>query len=60
MIRSLDELKGERTMLMIVHRLTAVRNCGRLALLDKGTIEAIGIYDEVLAKSEGFRKMAGA
>lgn len=57
-IRAVEELKGERTILMIAHRLSTVRNCDRIVLLDQGVVEAIGTYDELIEASEEFRRMA--
>lgn len=59
-IKAVDELKGDRTILMIAHRLSTVRNCDRIVLLEKGRIQAIGSYEELLRKNEGFRKMVEA
>jgi len=57
-IRAVDELKGQRTILMIAHRLSTVYNCDRIVLLDNGRIEAVGPYRELLATHEGFSRLA--
>jgi len=57
-IRAVEELKGERTILMIAHRLSTVENCDRIVLLEQGVIEAIGTYDELIKASPEFRRMA--
>ncbi|MDZ7839841.1 MAG: ABC transporter ATP-binding protein [Gammaproteobacteria bacterium] len=57
-IRAVEELKGERTILMIAHRLSTVRNCDRIVLLGHGIVEAIGTYEELIEASEDFRRMA--
>ena len=57
-IRAVDELKGQRSILMIAHRLSTVYNCDRIVLLDNGRIEAVGPYRELLATHEGFSRLA--
>lgn len=59
-VKAVDELKGQRTILMIAHRLTTVKNCDRILILNKGRVDAMGTYDELLAEHEGFRRMAEA
>jgi ATP-binding cassette, subfamily B, bacterial PglK len=57
-IRAVDELKGERTILMIAHRLSTVYNCDRIVLLDNASIEAVGPYRQLLETHEGFSRLA--
>ena len=55
---AIESLIGERTIIMIAHRLTTVMNCDRLYLMDKGKIVHEGTYDELVEKSSLFREMA--
>ena len=57
-IRAVEKLKGERTIIMIAHRLTTVRNCDRLFYMDKGRIKDSGTYDELIGKNSEFKRMA--
>lgn len=57
-IAAVDALKGTRTVIMIAHRLTTVRNCDRLYFLKNGRVEASGTYDELAAGNSDFRLMA--
>ena len=59
-IGAVEELKGKRTILMIAHRLSTVRNCDRIVLLDRGRVAGVGSYDKLLQTNVGFRMMAGA
>ncbi len=59
-IASIDALKGERTIVMIAHRLTTVMNCDTLYMMDKGRIVDSGTYNELLVRNAGFREMAKA
>ena len=58
-IRAIDALKGDRTIIMIAHRLTTVMNCDTLYLMNHGKIEDSGTYAELLERNPGFREMAG-
>lgn len=51
LIDELDRLRGERTMLIVAHRLTTLRRCDRIAVVSDGRIVDIGSYDDLLARS---------
>lgn len=57
-IKAVEELKGKRTILMIAHRLSTVRNCDRIVLLEQGRVEGVGTFDELIQASDEFRHMA--
>lgn len=59
-VEALEKLQGSHTMIVIAHRLSTVRNCDALFMLDEGRLVAEGSYDELVAYSEEFRLMAGA
>lgn len=46
--RAIEKLKGETTILVIAHRLTTVRNCDKLLILNSGKIVEQGQPDELL------------
>jgi ATP-binding cassette subfamily C protein len=54
---ALEFLRGRCTLIVIAHRLSTVRNCDRLILLREGAILDSGRFDELLARSESFRRM---
>ena len=56
--RSINALQGQKTLIIVAHRLTTVRNCDRLFLLDDARLVDVGSYDELGARSERFRTMA--
>lgn len=47
-----------KTVLVVTHRLSTVRWCNQILLLDGGRIEARGTFDELLAESPAFRRLA--
>jgi ATP-binding cassette subfamily C protein len=57
MTKAIEHLRGEKTLIIIAHRLTTVRRCDRLILLDGGRIVASGSFDTLLAGNEQFRRL---
>jgi subfamily B ATP-binding cassette protein MsbA len=55
--KSIDKLKGEYTIIMIAHRLSTVKNCDQIVLLDKGIIKAQGDYNSLIENSTEFADM---
>jgi ATP-binding cassette, subfamily B, bacterial PglK len=47
-----------KTLIIIAHRLTTVKNCDVVYMLEKGKITDSGTYDELLGSNERFRGMA--
>lgn len=57
-MQALEALKGDRTIIMIAHRLSTVRDCDQLFFLKEGRVEAHGTYDELCTLHSDFRRMA--
>lgn len=55
---AIDGLRGQLTALIIAHRVTTLRRCDRIFVLDAGMIVESGTYDELLERSEIFRRLA--
>jgi ATP-binding cassette, subfamily B, bacterial PglK len=47
-VEEIRQLKGQKTLIVIAHRLTTVQHCDRIFRLKDGRIAAQGTYDEVL------------
>jgi ABC-type multidrug transport system fused ATPase/permease subunit len=56
--QALINASSDRTVIVIAHRLTTVKACDELYLLDCGRIVARGTYDELLRSNGQFRAMA--
>jgi ABC-type bacteriocin/lantibiotic exporter with double-glycine peptidase domain len=50
-------LRGRYTIILIAHRLSAVRACDVIFELDGGKVTASGTFAELLGKSETFRRL---
>lgn len=57
-IQAIEQLRGDRTIIMIAHRLTTVRGCDLIHVMKDGRIVESGTYDQLLTESEEFRKMS--
>jgi ABC-type multidrug transport system fused ATPase/permease subunit len=57
-MEAVHALGNHKTIIMIAHRLSTVRNCDRIFLLEHGRVSAAGTYDDLVADSEIFRRMA--
>jgi ATP-binding cassette, subfamily B, bacterial PglK len=56
--RAIEALHGEKTLIIVAHRLSTVRHCDRLLLLKKGHAADCGSFEELLARNADFRAMA--
>lgn len=57
---AIDALPGDKTVLMIAHRLSTVKNCDRIIVMDKGQIVGIGPWSDLIEHNAAFRKIADA
>lgn len=58
--QSIARLKGRLTLVVIAHRLTTVRDCDRIIVMDKGCVVAEGDYDTLERENEHFRLLVHA
>ncbi len=57
-MEAVQNIRADKTVILIAHRLSTVKACDRIFLLEKGRIAASGTYDELVADNETFRRMA--
>jgi ABC-type multidrug transport system fused ATPase/permease subunit len=57
-MEAVHRLGSRKTIVLIAHRLTTVRNCDCIYLLEQGRLMASGPYEELIAKNDRFRAMA--
>jgi ABC-type multidrug transport system fused ATPase/permease subunit len=56
-VEAIERLRGNLTIVMVAHRMTTVRACDRLFLVEAGRLVASGSYEELLESSAGFQKI---
>jgi ATP-binding cassette, subfamily B, bacterial PglK len=56
-MEAVDRIRADKTIILIAHRLTTVKTCDTIFLMDRGRLLAQGSYDELLAGSDVFRRM---
>jgi ABC-type multidrug transport system fused ATPase/permease subunit len=54
---AVQAIRDDKTIVLIAHRLTTVRHCDRIYLLQQGRIADSGRYDDLVASNETFRQM---
>ena len=59
-VRAIDSLRGQITLIVVTHRLGSVRGCDQILVMDQGRVAALGAYDELLRDHSSFRALAGS
>jgi len=57
-IEAINNLSHKKTIIMIAHRLSTVKDCDIIHLMDSGKVIASGTFDYLMDNNEQFRKMA--
>jgi len=57
-MEAVNNLGQDITIILIAHRLSTVRQCDQIYLLDRGELRARGTYDELSADNRQFKAMA--
>jgi ATP-binding cassette subfamily C protein len=58
-IEAITPLRGGRTIILVAHRLTTVKNCDRLYVLEEGTVKDCGCFTELSMRYENLRVRPG-
>ena len=56
---AIQNVAKTKTLIIIAHRLTTIKECDVIYVLKNGSITGIGKYDELIETNENFRKIAG-
>lgn len=59
-ISEIEALRGDRTIIIIAHRLTTVKRCDNIIFLKAGQIDSSGTYDSLAASHPDFSRMINA
>lgn len=58
-MEAVNNLSHTKTIIMIAHRLSTVRNCDKIFLMEHGRVAASGTYDWLLENNASFQGMVG-
>ncbi len=56
-MEAVQRIRADKTIILIAHRLTTVKTCDTIFLMDRGRLLAQGSYDELVAGNDMFRRM---
>ena len=56
-MKAIQNLKQDRALIMIAHRLSTVEDCDRLYFFNNGKVEVSGTFEEIKKSSSFFRVM---
>lgn len=57
-MEAIDALPGDKTVVMIAHRLSTVKGCNRIIVLDEGRLVGCGGWAELMRSNEVFKRIA--
>ena len=55
---AIHEFGGQKTIIMIAHRIKTVQNCNKIFYIDKGRVVDQGTYKELIERNDDFKNMA--
>lgn len=55
---AIHDFSGKKTIIMIAHRLTTVKQCDVIFMMSQGKVVDSGTFDELAARSQVFQRMA--
>lgn len=58
--QAINDLRGERTIFLVAHRLSTIRHADRILVLDEGRIVQAGRHETLVAEPGLYRELVGA
>ncbi|MBO1926327.1 ABC transporter ATP-binding protein [Thiomicrorhabdus sp. 6S2-11] len=58
-MNAIHEFAGNKTIIVIAHRLSTVESCDQIYLLDSGEVVSQGSYQDLINENDAFKRMAG-
>jgi ATP-binding cassette subfamily C protein len=55
--KAIEALLGEKTLVVVAHRLSTVKRCDRLVLLSNGAVVDSGSFGDLMARCDEFRDL---
>jgi ATP-binding cassette, subfamily B, bacterial PglK len=59
-VKAIGALTGTKTILLIAHRISTVRNCDQILVLERGRAMGLGSYDDLYSSNAAFRRLVDA
>lgn len=59
-VKAISALTGTKTILLIAHRISTVRACDQILVLERGRTVGLGSYDTLYRDNAAFRRLVGA
>ncbi|SDX03448.1 ABC-type multidrug transport system, ATPase and permease component [Ruegeria halocynthiae] len=57
-MEAVHNIRADKTIILIAHRLSTVRECDQILLMQNGKVSSSGTYDDLVSNSAIFREMA--
>ena len=57
-MEAIDALSGDKTVVMIAHRLSTVKRCDRIIVLDHGRLVGFDSWDRLMVENAAFQRIA--
>ncbi|MBI1173621.1 ATP-binding cassette domain-containing protein [bacterium] len=59
-VKAIGALTGTKTVLLIAHRISTVRDCDQILVLERGRMVGLGSYDSLYRDNAAFRRLVDA
>ena len=59
-VRAINDLSGTKTILLIAHRISTVRDCDQILVMERGRMVGLGSYDDLYRDNAAFRRLVDA